>query len=111
SALLTRSQPAGHGILSDKSNRIAFGARIGGLIGAALMMAIHLFFAYVLSPSEKPLHAKTFAIRRKRLRDLANALGVRQRSLYFALVTHALNGEGARKEMSNKAITATYTQV
>jgi len=111
SALLTRSQPAGHGLLSDKSNKIGIGARLGGVIGAGLMTAIHLFFAYVLSPSDKPIYARTLAIPRKRLRDLANALGVRQRSLYFALVTHALNGDGPKKAMSDKAILATYTQV
>jgi hypothetical protein len=111
SALLTRSQSAGHGLLNDKSNKVRFGDRLGGLIGAGLMTAIHLFFAYVLSPGEKPLFAKTLAIPRKRLRDVANALEVRQRALYFALVTHALNGEGPKKAFSNKAIVATYTQV
>ena len=46
-----------------------------------------------------------------RLRLLANKLGVRQRSLMFALVTHALNGEGAEKHMSKKVIGAAYTSV
>ena len=47
----------------------------------------------------KPWGFKTLAIKRHRLRLLANRLGVRQRSLMFALVTHALNGEGAEKHM------------
>jgi len=36
---------------------------------------------------------------------------VRQRSLMFALVTHALNGEGAEKLMSKKVIGAAYTML
>ena len=43
--------------------------------------------------------------------DLANRLGVRQRSLYFALVTHALNGEGPDKHMSKRVIGAAYTML
>ena len=36
---------------------------------------------------------------------------MRQRSLYFALVTHALNGEGKRKHMDDKVISAAYTML
>ncbi|MGV8954741.1 MAG: hypothetical protein ACOH2M_26830, partial [Cypionkella sp.] len=54
---------------------------------------------------------KTLAIKRHRLRLLANKLGVRQRSLMFALVTHALNGEGEEKAMSKKVIGAAYTML
>ena len=60
---------------------------------------------------EKPWGFKTLALKRHRLRLLANKLGVRQRSLMFALVTHALNGEGADKHMSKKVIGAAYTML
>jgi hypothetical protein len=111
SALLTRSQPAGHGVLSDKANKASFGSRLGGMFTALTSSAVHLFFAYVLSPKDKPLHAATLAIPRRRLRAVANALGVRQRSLYFALVSAGLNGDGPVKNLSNKAISAAYTMV
>ena len=60
---------------------------------------------------EKPWGFKTLAIKRHRLRLLANRLGVRQRSLYFALVTYALNGDGPEKHMSKKVIGAAYTML
>jgi hypothetical protein len=65
----------------------------------------------LLAPEDKPWGFRTLAIKRHRLRLLANKLGVRQRSLYFALVTHALNGEGAEKHMSKKVIGAAYTML
>ena len=64
-----------------------------------------------LAPPEKPWGFKTLALKRHRLRRLANRLGVRQRSLYFALVTHALNGEGPDKHMAKKVIGAAYTML
>jgi hypothetical protein len=64
-----------------------------------------------LSPAEKPWGFKTLALKRHRLRLLANKLGVRQRSLMFALVTYALNGEGAEKHMSKRIIGAAYTML
>ncbi|GHA14526.1 hypothetical protein GCM10007989_06530 [Devosia pacifica] len=111
SALLTRSQSAGHGVLSDPNAKVAIGDKAGGMVRAGIAAFIHMFFAYALSPKDKPIHAKTLAFSRRRLRDLAGRLGVRQRSLYFALVSMALNGEGPEKAMSNKAIRAAYTMV
>ncbi len=58
----------------------------------------------LLAPVPKPFGFKTLAISRHRLRLLANKLGVRQRSLYFALVTYALNGDGDKKHMDDKVI-------
>jgi|GEM_PF-454274 len=111
SALLTRSQSASHGIMSDKSKKVSFGARFKGARGAAIAASIHLFFAHILSPKEKPFGFKTLALERHRLRRLATRLGVRQRSLYFALVTYALNGEGTNKRLNNEVITAAYTML
>lgn len=109
SALLTRSQPAGHGIMSDKSNRISFASRLTGTLRAWMMAFIYVTLATILAPAEKPWGFRTLAIRRHRLRLLANRLGVRQRSLMFALVTHALNGD--ERHMSKKVIGAAYTMI
>jgi hypothetical protein len=111
SALLTRSQSAGHGIMSDRANKVPFRSRIGGLLKAWMLTALYVTLANVLAPAEKPFGFQTLAIERHRLRLLANRLGVRQRSLYFALVTHALNGDGADKHMSKKVIAAAYTML
>ena len=111
SALLTRSQSAGHGIMSDKSNKVSLGARLKGKLRGWSMTWTYIILANLLAPKEKPWGFKTLALKRHRLRLLANKLGVRQRSLMFALVTHALNGEGDKKHMGKKVIGAAYTML
>ena len=111
SALLTRSSSAGHGTMSDKHNKLPFGARLKSAFRGGMMAIIYIVLANILAPAEKPWGFKTLAIKRHRLRLLANKLGVRQRSLMFALVTHALNGEGEEKLMSKKVIGAAYTML
>jgi hypothetical protein len=111
SALLTRSQSAGHGTMSNRDNKLPFTVRLRGALQGGLMACISLVMANILAPPEKPWGFKTLALKRHRLRLLANKLGVRQRSLLFALVTHALNGEGEDKHMSKKVIGAAYTML
>lgn len=111
SALLTRSAAAGHGVQSNKSNKLPFGTRLKSALRGGVTAFIYLVLANILAPKEQPWGFKTLAIERHRLRLLANKLGVRQRSLMFALVTHALNGEGAEKLMSKKVIGAAYTML
>ena len=111
SALLTRSQSAGHGTMSDKSNKLPWASRLRSAFRGGMTAFIYLALANILAPAEKPWGFKTLAIKRHRLRLLANKLGVRQRSLMFALVTHALNGEGEEKAMSKKVIGAAYTML
>lgn len=111
SALLTRSQSASHGVQSDKANKLSWGARFKAAFGGFLMLTISIVLANILSPAEQPWGFKTLAIKRHRLRLLANKLGVRQRSLMFALVTHALNGDGEEKFMSKQVIGAAYTML
>jgi hypothetical protein len=111
SALLTRSQSAAHGIMSDKSNKIGLWPRIVGTLSAWSMTLTYVALGLLLAPQPKPFGFKTLAISRHRLRLLANKLGVRQRSLYFALVTHALNGDGDKKHMDDKVIGAVYTML
>ena len=110
SALLSRSQTANHGIQSNKANKVPFGVRFKGALQAGLGAAIHLFFAYVLSPPDKPTLFRTLALPRQRMRRLATALGVRQRSLYFAVVTYALHSDKDRR-FNEEVVTAAYTML
>lgn len=111
SALLTRSQAAGHGVMSDKANKLPWASRFRSACKGGMTAFLYIVIANILAPAEKPWGFKTLAIKRHRLRLLANKLGVRQRSLMFALVTHALNGEGKDKAMSKKVIGAAYTML
>lgn len=111
SALLTRSAVAGHGLQSNKANKLPFWHRLRSGMRGGLTAFIYLVLANILAPKEQPWGFKTLALGRHRLRKLANKLGVRQRSLMFALVTHALNGEGNEKHMSQKVIGAAYTML
>lgn len=108
SALLTRSQPASHGIMSNKDNKLGLAAHVTGKLRGWMMTWTYIILANLLAAKEKPWGFKTLAIERHRLRTLANRLGVRQRSLYFALVSFALNGDG---HMSKKVIAAAYTML
>lgn len=111
SALLTRSQSAAHGVMSDKSNKLPLFAKLlSGLRGWSMTL-LYVTLANLLAPPDKPWGFRTLAFKRQRLRVLANRLGVRQRSLYFALVSYALNGDGPEKHMSRKAIGAAYTML
>ncbi|MEO7223954.1 MAG: hypothetical protein ABIY37_15920 [Devosia sp.] len=111
SALLTRSQSASHGVMSDKSNKIPFWPRFKAAAHGMSLTLTYVLLGNLLATKEKPWGFKTLAIKRHRLRLLANRLGVRQRSLYFALVTHALNGEGKEKYFSEKVVGAAYTML
>jgi hypothetical protein len=109
-ALLTRSQTAGHGIQKNRDNKVSLGSRIKGALAAALGASIHLFFAHLLASPDKPWLFRTMPIERSRMRALANRLGVRQRSLYFAIVTHALHSPTDRR-LNAEVVTAAYTML
>jgi hypothetical protein len=109
SALLARSQSAARASDRSGSRKIGPGTRLLNAVQAQLMVWAYIAAANILAPNEQPWGYKTLAIKRHRLRLLANRLGVRQRSLYYALVTYALNGEGPRKHMSKRVIGAAYT--
>ncbi len=111
SALLTRSQTAAHGIMNDKDNKLSLWSRVTGAMQGWFMTSMFVGVANLLARQEMPWGFKTLAISRHRLRLLANRLGVRQRSLMFALTTHALNGEGPDKHMNKKVIGAAYTML
>jgi hypothetical protein len=107
SALLTRSQSAARGVPGGDVEKIGLLTRAGMFLRGQFMAWTYILMANLMAPNEKPWGYKTLALKRHRLRLLANRLGVRQRSLYFALVTHALNGD--EKHISKKAIAAAYT--
>jgi hypothetical protein len=110
SALLSRSQSANHGIQSNKANKVPLGQLLKARLQAGLGAAIHLLFAHLLSPADKPTLFTTLALRRDRMRRLASKLGVRQRSLYFAIVTHALHSDTDRR-FNKELIAAAYTML
>ena len=109
SALLTRSQSAAHGSMSSQDNKVAAGDRLKYKALAWLTTPLHMLSAHLLSPKEKEMGFRTLAISRHRLRLLASKIGVRQRSLMFALVTHALNGKD--KALDKRVIAAAYTML
>jgi hypothetical protein len=109
SALLTRSASAARGLSSEGKQKVPVLARVLGFLRAQSLAWTYIITANLFAPKEKPWGFKTLAIKRHRLRTLAYRLGVRQRSLYFALVTYALNGEGPQKHLRKKVIGAAYT--
>ena len=111
SALLTRSQSAAHGVMSNQATKLPFWPRFKAAASGMSLTLSYVLLGNLLATKEKPWGFKTLAIKRHRLRLLANRLGVRQRSLYFALVTHALNGEGKEKYFSEKVVGAAYTML
>lgn len=111
SALLTRSANAAHGTMSDRSKTLGVGAKWSARFGAWSMTIMMLALANLFAAKELDWGFKVLAIKRHRLRLLANRLGVGQRSLMFALVAYALNGEGPDKHMAKKVIGAAYTML
>ncbi len=111
SALLTRSQIAAHGTQSNKQHKLPWRDRLAGGLKGGLSALLYIAIANLFAPREKPWGFQTLAVERHRLRLLANKLGVRQRSLMFALVTHALNGREPKKHLAGKTIAAAYTML
>ena len=66
SALLTRSQSAAHGVMSDKTNKIGLWPRIVGTLSAWSMTLIYVTLGLLLAPKEKVYGFKTLAISRHR---------------------------------------------
>jgi hypothetical protein len=109
SALLTRSLSAAHGMLADHSNKIETKTKLSGTLQGVFSASLYLLFGYLLAKPEMPYGFKTLAIKRQRLRAVANKLGIGQRSLLFALVVYAINGSGEKKALNSKAVRAAYT--
>ena len=109
-ALLTRSQTANHGIQSNKGKTERALKRFRQGFRGTMMAWIYAIAGNLVNAPERKLFYRTLAISRHRARVLANKLGIRQRSLYFALVTYALHSERDRR-VKEKLITAAYTML
>jgi len=109
-ALLTRSQTANHGLQSNRGNRLAWLKRLRGAITGYGMATLFAVAGNVMNAPERPLHFKTLALPRQRIRALSQKLGITQRSLYFALVTYALHSAKDRR-VKEKWIAAAYTML
>lgn len=108
SALLTRSLSAARNASSANDVKVGLGTRVLGFLKAQSLAWIYMGMANLFAPPERPWSFKTLAIKRHRLRTLANRIGVRQRSLYFALVTYALH-DPRDAGKAKKVIGAAYT--
>lgn len=110
SALMTRSQSAGHGIMDNKGPDEGFFKSFTSNIAAGLITGMQIILGNTVTPKEpKPWGFRTLAFDRQRMRLLANRLGIRQRSLYFALVVYGLHGTGANKAFKKNKVRALYT--
>src|SRR5690606_35949367 len=75
-ALLTRSQSASHGLMANKDNRPPLGKRIVGSILSFGMAMIYLVWGPLVGKPETPWGFTAIALDRKRLRRIANHLGI-----------------------------------
>src|SRR5690606_4935100 len=76
SALLTRSQSASHGVMSDKANKASLASKFVGKLRGWAMTTTYITLANLLAPPERPWGFRTLALERHRLRRLASRLGV-----------------------------------
>lgn len=109
SALLSRSQSTGHGTLSAPTQDYSLLRRIAYGATAALLGPAQLLAALAVAPRRTDKTCKSLVFRREQLRRVAAKLGLRQRSLMFALSLYALNQGG--KGYSRKKISATYANL
>src|SRR5687768_6767972 len=70
SALLTRSQSASHGVMSNQSNKIPFWNRFVASARGMSLTLTYVLLGNLLATKEKPWGFKTLAIKRHRLRLL-----------------------------------------
>ena len=110
SSLLSRSQSIARGVTAAAPKaKLPFKRRFGLAIGSVIGALVQLYLSNSKPLVPKELGFRSLAIERSRLRDLANRIGVRQRSLMFGLITQALNV--AEKGPEASVITAAYTML
>jgi len=110
SALLARSQNAGHGSLSSKTNKVPISQRLKYMLIAALAAPVHLIAALIATRNPVPMAFETVVLERAALRQLSSKLGIKQRSLMFALVMAALFDNEVKKGKPRKLKTS-YTML
>lgn len=109
SALLTRSMPSSHGTMSDAGKKVSLKQRLTYAAITALTLPLHMISAHLLAPKDVQMGFRTVVFERATLRRVSNRLGVRQRSLMFALVMFALNNGG--EGFSEEKIRGIYTML
>jgi hypothetical protein len=109
SSLLTRSQSIARAATKPVKKKLPFKQRMQLTLGSVIGASLQLYYSNRRPVPEKVLGFRSVAIERKRIRDLANRIGVRQRSLMFGLITQALNV--AEKGPHAELITAAYTML
>ncbi len=109
SALLTRSQSAAHGSISNKKNKVPLRDKLKFNMIGAMSGTIQMLMAHTNRRPPKDIGLKTVALERQQLRRVAQKLGIGQRAVMFALVMHALNDGG--KGVHPKVISAAYTML
>jgi hypothetical protein len=108
SALLSRSQSAQHPLVqsAQKTSPLVKAAATG--LGAVLA-SLHLLAGNLVTVRRGPFRFATRAYPRLLFTDLARDYGVRQRSLFFALVMHTLFDAGSAAGKAR--ITSTYSVI
>ena len=109
SALLSRSQPAGHGCLAAPTHQKQWIEHIRHWLRAAVLGPAQLLVGLAIAPHETHTIYRSVVFERVQLRRVATRLGLNQRILLFALVLFALNQHG--KGLSRRRISALYTEM
>jgi hypothetical protein len=107
SALLTRSQTSDHDDMPAPVTPYFKQALAN--VSAMLIAPVQLVLASIMAPHEVDYDQRMLVMDRGSIRKVAQALGVRQRSLMFALVAYTLNDGGAG--FSKRALSCTYTDL
>jgi len=111
SSMLSRSQSIAReaSVIRKSKKALPFKARFKLGIASTIGAALQLYFSHAKPSPVKDIRFKSLAVERERIRDLANRIGVRQRSLMFGLITQALNV--ADKEPNHSFVAAAYTML
>lgn len=108
SALLSRSHSAGHP-LSTSPHRTKPLTRAAATGLGTVLASLHLLAGNIIELRPGPYRAATRAYPREVFSQLARHHGVRQRSLFFALVVATLFGSGTVS--SKRRISSTYSSI
>lgn len=109
SALLSRSQPAGHQNLGAPALGLTALKRLRHRLTASLLGPAQLLIALAIAPRQIDMTNRSLALSREKLRRVAARLGIRQRVLMFAIACFALNR--GRTGLGRRRISAIYTEI
>jgi hypothetical protein len=107
SALLARSQAAGHVPAAEKPSAVPARVSIPARGFGAFAAAMHLLVSRLHTPHAGQIGAATRAYRRDLFQQLARQVGVSQRALFLALVAHVIMGSGTPE--ARRRVTSTYS--